>query len=1285
MIRFLLGKFWLFCVGLVILFAVVLSIVRLVLPYSDRYHDEIEHWLSDTVGQPVVVGAIAAEWHGLGPRLHLSDVSLVGEDGLTPITRFAAVAVDLDLPASLLSGVPRINRLVLTGVRFTIERDAGGGLTIAGQDLPEMSPGDQGGGAGSGRLVHWMLAQGRLAIEGATITWIDHGDKESAAQIFSGVNLELRNIPARHQIDGSVRLPDALGKQVVVAADIIGDPLGSDWQARVYLRGSGIDLGRWLDGRDPGGIRVEQGSADVAVWLELRNRNIERVEGRISGSRITLNPAPRPLRSEAGDESAGAPYFIEGVIADFAWRTTGGGWRVDVSRLSIMHEGLDGREGRIAFEQREGEQGERIIAARAESLRIEEVAQLLLSSNLVSGWMRAALARMNPSGLLTELELHYAGADDRHRYAVEAAVDDLDTTPWSGIPGVGNFSGHVEFDQDSGHFDLDTGVARIDFGDLFRDALPLTQAQGHIAWHRQDGGWRVRVPRLDLYNEDLNLTAWGRLDLPPDGAMPLLALFARFDAATVERTSRYLPVRIMPPATVRWLDMSIRGGASPRGDLVFHGPLKGFPFDGGTGRFKVDFDLVDGTLEYRQDWPAIEGIVAHIVFDGRRMDIRASAGRSLSSRILGAVVEIPDLSAKPAVLSVTGHAEGETIDALRFLRETPLADRFGKLASSADAAGASSLDLRLRIPLDGSAVKVDGDLFFSDSTLLLVNDTIDISHINGKLNFSDTGISAAGIDANILGLPASIAIRPRLEDGSAGALIEAGGRTSASVMAGLIDLAPLRHLEGDTDWRASLRVPFGDDRANDAASLRIESDLTGLAIHLPEPLNKPAETALPLLIGIPLPREPDLPVHFRLGDRLSGVFTLDDMNGIERGELRFGDGEVSLPVQPGLRISGSTDFLAYEPWAAVFAAGDDKANAARSIVNAVNIYTGKALLFGREFNAVHVDARRDADAWTADVSSAELTGRIVVPFEDGRAWRADLKHLRLPAPDPEGATDRVVDPRTLPPMRIESEQFTYGNSDFGSLSLVSSQRPAGIHMDKLLLSSPRTSIDARGDWVVAGDRQFSSFNISFNTADFGAALANFGYADTIRGGKGSAVVSARWHGPPTAFALDHLDGSMELSISDGRLLDVEPGAGRIFGLVSLQALPRRLTLDFSDFFGRGFSFDRITGSFVIKDGVASTSNLSMNGPAAKVEASGLIDLAARQYDQIVVVYPNVSSGLPVAGAVAGGVVAGAAILLMERIFKSDIDRMTKITYEVRGPWSNPVIRRLQDGVQSGKR
>ena len=151
---------------------------------------------------------------------------------------------------------------------------------------------------------------------------------------------------------------------------------------------------------------------------------------------------------------------------------------------------------------------------------------------------------------------------------------------------------------------------------------------------------------------------------------------------------------------------------------------------------------------------------------------------------------------------------------------------------------------------------------------------------------------------------------------------------------------------------------------------------------------------------------------------------------------------------------------------------------------------------------------------------------------------------------------------------------------------------------------------------------------------------------------------------------------MHLKITDGRVLEIDPGAGRIFGLISLQALPRRLSLDFSDMFRKGFSFDKIEGDFILKGGVATTENLVMEGPAARLEAQGKIGLSARNYDQVVTVTPNVSSSLPVAGAVVGGMGVGAAILLAQQLLEPEIDKATRVKYSVTGQWDDPVIKRL---------
>lgn len=131
------------------------------------------------------------------------------------------------------------------------------------------------------------------------------------------------------------------------------------------------------------------------------------------------------------------------------------------------------------------------------------------------------------------------------------------------------------------------------------------------------------------------------------------------------------------------------------------------------------------------------------------------------------------------------------------------------------------------------------------------------------------------------------------------------------------------------------------------------------------------------------------------------------------------------------------------------------------------------------------------------------------------------------------------------------------------------------------------------------------------------------------------------------------------------------------GLLSFQALPRRLSLDFSDLFQKGFAFDRIEGNFVIENGQAETDNLFMDGPSAHILARGRVGLAAEDYDQRVTVIPNMSGGLPLAAALAGGVVPGAAMLLVERLFKPQIDNVGRVEYQVTGPWSAPVVERVE--------
>ena len=200
-------------------------------------------------------------------------------------------------------------------------------------------------------------------------------------------------------------------------------------------------------------------------------------------------------------------------------------------------------------------------------------------------------------------------------------------------------------------------------------------------------------------------------------------------------------------------------------------------------------------------------------------------------------------------------------------------------------------------------------------------------------------------------------------------------------------------------------------------------------------------------------------------------------------------------------------------------------------------------------------------------------------------------------------------------------------------------------------------------------------------------LKAFDYSvNPIKDGETKLKMNAVWHGSPMDFSLADINGDLTMEIEKGRVLDIEPSAGRLFGLLSLQTLPRRLSLDFSDLFGKGFTFDQIGGTFTIEAGNAYTNNLSMTGPSANIEITGRTGLIDKDYDQIVTVTPQVSDTLPLASALFGpiGVGVGAVIFLAGELFDTipkQIDKILRYQYTISGSWDNPVIEKYNSNAK----
>jgi uncharacterized protein YhdP len=325
---------------------------------------------------------------------------------------------------------------------------------------------------------------------------------------------------------------------------------------------------------------------------------------------------------------------------------------------------------------------------------------------------------------------------------------------------------------------------------------------------------------------------------------------------------------------------------------------------------------------------------------------------------------------------------------------------------------------------------------------------------------------------------------------------------------------------------------------------------------------------------------------------------------------------------------------------------------------------------------VTLNLSRKDSSYSGRINSKSMQGRfdIPVPLQHGpiiaRLGRLDL------AFDPDGLGDKGTpwpDPRTLPGLDLRSEKTTINGRDYGLLELLAKHTTDGLEFKKITLTSERLDLSAHGEWIMFNDRPQTAIDMNMRGKSLGKLLKHLGFAPSLDDAPVKMDASLRWSGNPHQFSSTDLNGTLDMRLGEGRFLDVSPGMGRVFGLLNVGALQRRLTLDFSDLFKKGFSFDQIDGSFRLDEGDAYTNDLRIEGPSADIEILGRTGLVDKDFDQVVTITPKITGSIPVLGALAGGPVVGAALYLAQKVVGKKVDEANNRVYTITGPWDSPNI------------
>ncbi|HET6655787.1 MAG TPA: YhdP family protein [Gammaproteobacteria bacterium] len=836
---------------------------------------------------------------------------------------------------------------------------------------------------------------------------------------------------------------------------------------------------------------------------------------------------------------------------------------------------------------------------------------------------------------------------------------------------------------------LSAGNMDIVFHGLFRGPIPLDHAELPLTFKHEPDGWRIATDEFALGNSQLTTSGHFSVLLPDDGGAPRLDVQAQASGINLEYKSRYLPVGIMPADVTAWVDRSVKSGRVPRVEVVFRGAADKFPFRHGEGLFRVNFDLRDARIKFDPEWPAVEGLDAEIEFKNEGLLATVIGGNINGMSIAGTTAKIADLS--EGHLAIEGDAVGDAAEALAFLRESPIAKKFGPYITETKANGKLDVDVQLSLPLsDVDQFQVRGEAHLKGVDVTLAGLSSGFDNLTGQLNFTNGGLSSpTGLEGQFLNAPVAISVKPAPGDSNT-TLIGLDGSATAAALTQALDMPQAHLADGRFDWHAQVELPneLGTDSA-EPLTLAVHSDLKGLALNLPAPFHKPAATAVETTAHFAILSD-GFAIDARYGNAAQADIQLADTDhgtALAAGEIHFGAGTLHVPDQ-GLLIDGHLARVSLTEWQQLAGLiGSGSSTAAPPRLN-MDLTIGQVDALGQHFRNVKVNASSDNAGYVLKLAGPDIAGTIELPtaVDNKHPYDVVLDHLHLDANFAEGHAKALeLSPTTLPPLKFSSRETTLGERHLGTLEFQLLQAPGGVVVPRFSITQPALEVNMYGTWVLDDEGvQHTRIAASARSDNIADAFRALGLPPAITAQQASVDAELHWTGPPTSDIVKRLGGAFTIHLKDGRLPEVSPGAGRLLALLSLNALPRRLLFNFSDVFSKGFSYDSMGGTFTIASGNAYTNDFRLESTVADVRVVGRIGLAKQDYDEVVLINTSISSTLPVAGAIAGGPITGAALLLLTQIFKSPLKEATQIAYHITGPWDNPQMKPIAGLPEKGK-
>lgn len=1279
----MLGKFflrtvklcWVFVASVIVLLAVLITTLKYALPFADDYKANIEAYVFENFGATISIGEIGASWQTSGPVIELYNLKLEPSAQAPLDIEIAETQLKVNFWRSLLEQRFVSETFILEGIQSKINSEV----------FYKVSP-DSDGSELFDNLSHLFLSQLHAFKILNSELIVQH--KDGRKQAYQLAALNWINSGNRHQASGTVFVDGFSNNSISFIADLYGHRRENIF-GELYFSANKMDISPWLAQWINGHVDLNSTQVNFEAWGKIEN-------GLVADLLMDMGNTGINWQQEGSDK------FLGIKRANIHWQKADGEWVVFANNVKLETKQQVYPDFQFSFAVNENKKLLDIGNVDLQSLN-----QLFSLFSVTKD-----LDFLTKGELDGDVKLLQMLWDQSNTLSVAAEIDELKFEPYAkpnqAYLGFEDLKMSAYWQGQQGVVGLSGNKGQLLTRDTFSEVIDYEELSIQTYVNTAGANVVVSMPEIRLVNDEININLAAEFIGVNDG---LLSLYGEVVGPTQGAIHQYLPRHLLGEETYQYLSDGIQQGRGEFTQVLLYGGLPDL-LNTDKGQFLVKAQVRDGIFQFDSEWPQVESLDAELLVDADNFRIFGRSGEFSGLNLNNdLIVDIP-LSTGETNVQILLTPEAIGLHKFHNLVDnTPLTDILGDVFDFVRLEGEATAVVNLTIPVSSDDdVVAQGTVISREGSIDLPELDLKVTELESIVDFKNEQVVVKGIKGNLYGLPVSFDVNGDTLGENYELNVDLIAQWQHNQIKQLYPNKLNKYFAGELTTELSVKVHIEDEGYQYYVDGK--TDLTNASYEISKPLIK--RFGKPSFADISVMGDEEAN-HFNIGLNDEVYFTAildNEADKFTQTNLTIGSDETLLPEQ-GFDIKLDMPYAEFEPTLTFVvdlieeinsstskepATGIADNTGSTSIIDAPHHIYGNIQelnILEQTWNNVSLDGRPQTDGWLFSVGAKQtLTEVMVYDDIDDKGIDIKSKFLQIEVAESEEAENnqtamdnplpkepRLRDSagliRSLPPLQVFCESCFYNGKPLGTIELFTHSEGPELIVEKATMQYKRNSVNLAGSWLGDSGEGRTQLSGNIKSRYFGDWLLEYGLDTGIKDSNASMELNLGWKSAPFYFGYETLNGSAKFKLGEGYFSDISDQGARLVSLLSLDSLYRKLKLDFNDIFEKGLFYNDLKGNIVIKDGVAYSENIKMDGVSGNMEMKGFTNLNTDMLDYNVSFRPNLTSSLGVLTWVAAAnpiTIIGAFAL--DKILEEE-GALAEVRMKISGTLKEPVVEEVK--------